>query len=260
MLTALLYGVLASSGLLIGVTIGLVASPPRRLVAAVVAFGSGVLVSALTFELMEEAFTEGSPAFTVGGFLLGAVIYVIADVLLERMAARSPQREGRDPQDVVAGAEHIPQTTEQATVSGTALLVGAALDGIPENAAIGIGLVADGQGLALVLLGAVFLGNLPASMSSAVGMREEGRSRTYILTARGTVAITCTLATVLGYTLLSGLSPNLIGAMLALAAGGILAMLADTMMPEAFQNGGPFVALATAVGFACAFLLSHLAG
>ena len=78
--------------------------------------------------------------------------------------------------------------------------------------------------------------------------------------AWGTVAAACTLATVLGYSFLSGLSPNLIGAMLALAAGGILAMLADTVMPEAFQNGGPLVALAPAVGFACAFLLSHLAG
>ncbi len=260
MLTALLYGVLASSSLLLGATIGLVTTPPRRLVAGVVAFGSGVLVSALTFELMEEAFTEGSPAFTIGGFLLGAVIYVVADVLLERMAAHSPRREGRDPQDVVAGAQEIPQTAEQATVSGTALLVGAALDGIPENAAIGIGLAADGQELALVLLGAVFLGNLPGSMSSAVGMRHEGRSRTYVLAAWGTVAAACTLATVLGYTLLSGLSPNLTSAMLALAAGGILAMLADTMMPEAFENGGPFVALATAVGFACAFLLSHVVG
>ena len=158
MLTALLYGVLASSGLLVGVVIGLVTSPPRRLVAAVVAFGSGVLVSALTFELMEEAFNEGSPAFNVGGFLLGAVIYVVADVLLERMAACSPLREGRNPQDVATGAEHIPQATEQATVSGTALLVGAALDGIPENAAIDIGLVANGRGLALVLLRKAFSG------------------------------------------------------------------------------------------------------
>jgi ZIP family zinc transporter len=260
MLTALLYGVLASSGLLIGAVIGLVTAPPRRLVAAVVAFGSGVLVSALTFELMEEAFTEGSPAFTIGGFLLGAVIYVVADVLLERLAARSPRREGRDPQDVVAGAQQIPQTTEQATVSGVALLVGAALNGIPENAAIGIGLVANGQSLALVLLGAVFLGNVPGSMSSAVGMRQEGRSPAYILAAWSIVAGASTLATVVGYSLLSGLSPNLTAALLALAAGAILAMLADTMMPEAFQNGGPLVALATAVGFACAFLLSHLTG
>ena len=176
------------------------------------------------------------------------------------MSAHSPRRKGRDPQDVVPDAQHIPETPEQATVSGTALLVGAALDGIPENAAIGIGLVADGQGFALVLLGAVFLGNLPGSMSSVVGMRQEGRSRRYILTAWGLVALACTLATILGYSLLSGLPPQLTAAMLALAAGGILAMLADTMMPEAFENGGPLVALATATGFACAFLLSHLAG
>ena len=259
MLTAALYGALASSAFFLGVGIALVATPPRRLVAAIVAFGSGVLVSALTFELMEEAFAEGSPAFTIGGFLLGAVIYVVADVFLERMAAHSPRREGRDPQDVVAGAQQIPETREEATVSGLAVLVGAALDGIPENAAIGIGLGADGRGLGLALLGAVFLGNLPESISSTVGMRQEGRSLTYILSAWGIVAVACTLASVLGYTLLAGLSPTLTSAMLALAAGGILAMLADTMMPEAFENGGPLVALATAVGFACAFVLSHLA-
>ena len=260
MLAAAIYGLLASAGFFVGVVFGLVASPPRRVVASIVAFGSGVLVSALTFELMEEAFAGGSVPFTVGGFLLGALIYVVADVALERMAARSPKRQGRDPQDVVPGAKHVPETAEQAAISGTALLVGAALDGIPENAAIGIGLAADGEGLGLVLLGAVFLGNVPESISSAVGMRQEGRSRSYVLGVWGAVAVVCTLATVVGYALLGGLPPNLIGAMLALAAGGILAMLADTMMPEAFENGGPVVAMATAIGFTCAFLLSHLTG
>jgi ZIP family zinc transporter len=258
MLTAALYGFLASSGFLVGMIIGLLFSPPRRVVAAVIAFGSGVLVSALTFELMEEAFAHGSPAFTIGGFLLGALIYVSIDAVLERLAARSPKRDGRDAQDVKPGAAAIPETKEQATIGGTALLVGAALDGIPENAAIGIGLQAEGQGLGLVLLVAVFLGNVPESISSAVGMRQEGRSRAYILAVWGAVGLACTLATVAGYALLGDLSPELKGAMLALAAGGILAMLADTMMPEAFENGGPFVAMATAVGFACAFLLSHL--
>ena len=260
MLTAALYGLLASSGLIVGMLIGLAFSPPRRLVASVIAFGSGVLVSALTFELMEEAFEKGSAAFAIGGFLLGAVIYVVINAALERMAAQSPKREGRDPQDVKPGAHAIPESTEQAAISGTALLVGAALDGIPENAAIGISLHAEGRGLGFVLLAAVFLGNVPESISSAVGMRQEGRSRAYIFGVWGLVAIACTLASVAGYALLGGLSPDMIGAILALAAGGILAMLADTMMPEAFEHGGPFVALATAVGFACAVLLSHLAG
>ncbi len=259
MLAATIYGLLASAGFLVGVAIGLVVSPPRRVIASVVAFGSGVLVSALTFELMEEAAAEGSVPFTLGGFLLGALIYVVADVGLERLAARSPKRTGRDPQDVVPEAKHVPETAEQAAISGTALLVGAVLDGTPENAAMGVGLAADGRGLGLVLLGAVFLGNVPESISSAVGMRQEGRSRLYVLAVWGAVAVACTLATVLGYALLGGVSSDLVSALLALAAGGILAMLADTMMPEAFEHGGPFVAMATALGFACAFLLSHLA-
>ena len=258
MLTAALYGLLASAGFLVGSLVGCFTAPPRRLVAAVVAFGSGVLVVALTFELMEEAFAQGSAPFTLGGFLLGAAVYVAADLVLERLAARSPRREGRDPQDVKPGAARIPETAEQAAISGTALLVGAVLNGVPENAAIGIGLAAEGPRLGLVLLGAVFLGNVPEAISSSVGMRQEGRSRAYVLAVWGAVAAACTLSTVLGYALLGGLPARWVGALLALAAGAILAMLADTMMPEAFANGGPLVALATAVGFACAFLLSHL--
>jgi zinc transporter, ZIP family len=259
MTTALLYGLIASSGFLIGVLLGLFTSPPRRLLAAIIAFGAGTLVCALTFELMEEAFETGTAAWSLAGFLLGALIYVVIDQALERAAAASPRREGRDPRDVKPGAERIPQTTEQATVSGMALLAGTVLDGVPENAAIGIGLAAEkGTGLGLVLLGAVFLSNLPGSLTSAIGMRQEGRSTAYIVIAWGVVAVACTLSCLLGYAVLGGLPPTLIGAVLALAAGGILAMLADTMMPEAFQNGGPWVAMATAVGFACAFLLARL--
>ncbi|CAA9472255.1 MAG: Integral membrane protein, partial [uncultured Solirubrobacteraceae bacterium] len=247
-------------GFIVGLIIGLLTSPPRRLIAAVVAFGSGVLVSALTFELMLEAFEKGSAPYVVAGFLLGATIYVAIDTLLERMAARSPRRTGRDAQDVEPGAHAIPESQEAATISGTALLVGTVLDGIPENAAIGISLRAEGEGLGLVLMAAVFLSNLPATISSAVGMRQEGRSRAYIIAVWGVVAVACTLSAIGGYALLRGLSPDMIAAMLALAAGGILAMLADTMMPEAFENGGPVVAMATAVGFLCAFLLSHYVG
>jgi ZIP family zinc transporter len=257
MLTAAVYGMLASAGFLIGVVIGLVTTPSRRTIAAVIAFGSGVLVSALTFDLMEEAFATGTAPYVISGFLLGALIYVLVDAVLERMAAESPKREGRDPQDVELGAARKRETSAQAAVSGTALLAGAVLDGVPENAAIGISLATDGSDLGLLLLAAVFLGNVPESISSAVGMRQEGRSLRYILSIWGAAAVACTLASIAGYALLGGLSANWVSAVLALAAGGILAMLADTMMPEAFKHGGPFVALATAVGFACAFLLSN---
>jgi len=260
MLTAAAYGLLASSSFVIGVAIALVFSPPRRLIAAVLAFGSGVLVSALTFDLMEEATATGHLAYVVIGFLTGAAMYVIMSVLLDRLAARSPKRTGRQAGDVEPGSQHIPETSQESTINGTALLLGAVLDGIPENIAIGIGLSHQGSGLGLVLLAAVFLGNLPESISSTAGMQAEGRSTRYIVLVWSAAALGCTLATVAGYTLLGGLSDNLVSAVLALAAGGILAMLADTMMPEAFANGGPLVAMATAIGFACAILLTQLTG
>lgn len=256
--TAILWGFLASSALLIGALIGTYLTPPRRLIAGVIAFGSGILVSTLTFDLMEEAFEAGNTGYVVSGFLAGAVIYVGINALLDRLAARSPKREGRDVRDVVPGAQNKPETPGEKAASSTALLVGALLDGIPENAALGISLHAEGRGLGLVLLAAIFLANIPESVSSATAMRQEGRSAAYILRLWGGAAAVCTAATVAGYGLLVNLSPDWTSALLALAAGGILAMLANTMMPEAFREGGPLVALATAVGFISALLLSRL--
>ena len=119
--TALLYGSLASSSFIVGVTLGLFTSPPRRLVAGVVAFGAGVLVSALTFELMREAFDTGGASYAITGFLIGAAVYVVADVGLERLAARSPKRTGRDARDVVPDAADKQGGPKTAAVAGTAL-------------------------------------------------------------------------------------------------------------------------------------------
>ena len=261
MIDALVYGLLASSGLLIGAVIGLGYSPPRRVMAGVMAFGAGVLVSALTFDLMTEAFEgDGSPLAVSIGFLLGAVIYVVLDHVLDRLAAQSPKREGRDPQDVEPSAPGSAESRDAVTISGMALLAGAVIDGIPENAALGVSLLASDSSLGVVLLAAIFLANVPESVSGAVGMRAEGRSRRYVFTVWTVATAGCTVAAVVGYALLGGASDHVIAAILALAAGGILAMLADTMMPEAFENGGPFVALATSVGFLLAALLTHLTG
>lgn len=205
---------------------------------------------------MGTALLYGTLAST--SFLIGAAIYVSADVVLERMAARSPKRTGRDATDVVPDADKKAESPKTAAIAGTALLVGAILDGIPESIAIGVSLDAGSTSVGLVLLGAVFLGNVPESLGSAAAMRDEGRSTRYILGVWLVVAMVCTAATVIGYAALSGVSAGLTSAILALAAGGILAMLADTMFPEALEHGGPVVAMATAVGFACALMLSEL--
>ena len=260
MTAALLYGLLASSAFPIGVLMGLFLKLPRRAIAAVVAFGAGTLVVALTFELMAEAVEEGSVVFALTGLFAGALVYVLLDAVLDRMAQKSPRLEGDDPQDVKPRAKAIPETKAEATVSGMAVLVGTVLDGIPENAAIGMGLASDeGPGLGLVLLGAVFLSNLPGAIASTVGMIQSGRSKLYIVVAWTLVAIACTASCVAGYALLADLPDAGKSFLLALAAGGILAMLSDTMFPEAFRNGGPWVALATTLGFAVALMLGQLA-
>jgi zinc transporter, ZIP family len=261
MTQAILFGLLASSAFPIGVALGLFLDLPKRLVAGVIAFGAGVLVVALTGELMAEAVAEGSVGWAMGGLFAGAIVYILMDQLLDKAANQSPRVEGRNPDDVKPGAAAIPETKAEATVSGMAVLVGTVLDGIPENAAIGMGLAADhGPELGLVLLGAVFLSNLPSAIASSAGMRKAGRSNLYIATAWALVMIACTASCVAGYLFLGSLPDSGKSFMLALAAGGILAMLADTMFPEAFREGGPWVALATTIGFACAFWLSQITG
>ena len=261
MTQAVLFGLLASSAFPIGVALGLLFNLPKRLVASVIAFGAGVLVVALTGELMSEALAEGSVAWAMGGLFMGSIVYILLDLFLDKAAGESPRLEGRTPKDVKPGAAAIPETKAEETVSGMAVLVGSVLDGIPENAAIGMGLASDqGPQLGLVLLGAVFLSNLPSAIASSAGMRKAGRSNAYIAIAWSLVSIACTISCVAGFVFLAGLPDSGKSFMLALAAGGILAMLADTMFPEAFRSGGPWVALATTFGFACAFLLSQIAG
>jgi ZIP family zinc transporter len=261
MTQALLFGLLASSAFPIGVALGLLFNLPRRLIAGVIAFGAGVLVVALTGELMAEAVAEGSVGWAISGLFAGAIIYILMDLMLDKAANASPRVEGRNPEDVKPGAAAIPETEAQATVSGMAVLVGTVLDGIPENAAIGMGLASDkGPELGLVLLGAVFLSNLPSAIASSSGMRKAGRSNAYIALAWTLVSIACTASCVAGFLFLGNLPDAGKSFMLALAAGGILAMLADTMFPEAFREGGPWVALATTIGFASAFWLSHITG
>jgi len=258
-ITALLYGLLASSAFPIGVLLGLVWRIPRKVLASIIAFGAGTLVVALTTELMGEAVGEGSVLYALGGLFAGALLYIALDAWLDRLARRSPRLESSEAVQVTPGAAAIPEMPREAAVSGTALLAGAVIDGIPESAAIGMGLAAEkGPGLGLVLLGAVFLSNLPEAIGSTAGMRQAGRSNTYIIIAWTLVVVVCTASTVAGYTLLANLPAVWTSFLLAFAAGGILAMLADTMFPEAFANGGPWVALATTSGFAAAILLGEL--
>jgi zinc transporter, ZIP family len=209
--------------------------------AVVMAFGAGVLLSSVAFELMDEAYRVGGIDAAAPGLLLGAAVFYLADREVNRR-----------------GGERRKNSGDRQGGSAAAIAIGALLDGIPESAAIGISLI-EGGGVGIALVAAVFLSNVPEGLSSAAGMRRAGRSPAYVLGLWGAVTLASTLAALLGYLFLEGASGNLVAGIQSFAAGAILTMLASTMMPEAYEDGGPVVGIVTTAGFLLAFVLSRLA-
>ena len=242
------WGFVAGAALLLGAAAGYLARVPQRAAAAIMAFGAGVLISALSFDLMSEAYRVGGADSTAAGFLGGAALYTGANWILAHRGARHRKRSGDQ------------QPSEgQNPGSGMALFVGALIDGIPESIAIGLSLL-GGRGVSIATVAAIFLSNIPEGLSSSAGMRNAGRSARYVFALHGAVVLVSALAAVAGYTLFRGVSAEFVAATTAIAAGGILAMLADTMMPEAYENARDFAGLVTVAGFLAAFVLNRLGG
>ena len=241
MLEAAFWGFVGGAALLVGAVLGLYAGASRRLMAVVMALGAGVLLSSVAFELMEEAYKIGGLDAAAPGLLLGAAVFYFADREVNRR-----------------GGERRKNAGDRQGGSAAAIAIGALLDGIPESAAIGISLI-EGGGVGVALVAAVFLSNVPEGLSSAAGMKRAGRSPAYVLGLWGAVTLASTLAALLGYLFLAGASGNVVAGIQSFAAGAILTMLASTMMPEAYEDGGPVVGVVTTVGFLLAFVLSRVA-
>jgi len=234
------WGALAASSLVIGALLSLLRRWSPRQVGLVLAFGAGALISAVSFELAQEGLKVGGAGVTGIGLGVGALTYFLLDGAIARRFAAGPGRQGRS-----QGS------------GGTALALGAFLDGIPEQAVLGISLAA-GQGVGVALLLAIFVSNLPEAMGSADDMRKAGRSRQTILRLWLIVAAICTLATVAGYAAADAVGGNARAALDGFAAGALLVMLIDSMIPDARADAGRAAGLATVLGFALAAGLSNL--
>jgi len=254
-LEAAWWGFVGGAALLVGALLGLYLKVGLRAIGLVMAFGAGVLISAVAFELTEEAYRSAGGTAAALGLAAGSLTFFTGDWLIDRRGGhrrKSPVHGGVRAPETSAGSG---ATTGAAASSGLALVLGALLDGIPESAAIGISLIGGG-GVGVAMVAAVFLSNIPESMSATTGLKASGRSTGWILGLWALVVAASTAASVLGYGLLGGASAETVAFIQTFAAGAILTMLADTMLPEAVEHAGRLVGLLTVLGFAVAFFIS----
>ena len=235
-------GFFAASSLLLGGLLALRRPIGLRLLGIVLAFGSGVLISAVAYELVEDAFGTAGGSGVVGlGLLAGALALYLGDLAIDRFGGEGRKRA----------------TGGQDAGSALAIVLGTVLDGIPESIVLGLSLLGGG-GVGVAMLAAVFLSNLPEALSSTTGLSKGGWSREQILGLWASVTVVSAISSLAGYTLFDGASAATIAFVQAFAGGALLTMLADTMMPEAFKYGGKQVGLVTTLGLALALFITTL--
>jgi len=241
-LNAFLWGAVAGLSLLAGSLLGLFERLSLRTISLVMALGGGILIALVALELMEESFLLGGYWASATGLIAGSVTFFLADLILAKTGARRRKEAAGQP------------ASEQ---SGYAIFVGSLLDSVPEAVAIGVSLLKGGS-LSWVLIVGVFLANVPEGLSASAGMRRAGRSKRYILGLWSMATLLTALASLLGYVLLARVPGEYVALTQSFASGAILAMLASTVFPEAFKDGGPVIGLLTSFGFLIAFFLSKL--
>jgi ZIP family zinc transporter len=231
MLEALAWGAVAASSLLIGALFALLHPWPARAIGLVLGFGAGALISAVSFELAEDGVKIGGGGAVGIGLAAGALTYYVCDTAIERRSGGSD--------------------------AGAGLALGAFLDGLPEQLVLGLG-IALGDGVSAGLLGAIFVSNLPEAIGSADAMQKAGIARHKIVRLWVAVAITCTIASAIGYAAADLTSGDFKAAIDGFAAGALIVMLVDSMIPDAASQAGRTAGLVTALGYAVAAALSSV--
>lgn len=237
---ALISGAIGGATLLIGAALAWFLHVPAKLTAAISAFGAGVLISALAYELVQEAADDGGLLPTVLGTLAGAVVFVGADALLTR-----------------AGAGNRKSAKGSGGGGGAVIAAGALIDGVPESIVLGLSVAQSSAGavISVPIVAAVAISNLPEGLSSTVGMKTDGRSARYVFSVWGGIAGISAIAALVGFLVFATAPGALVAFVTTVAAGAILAMISNTMIPEAFDRDNVLTGLYAVLGFVTAFAL-----
>jgi zinc transporter, ZIP family len=250
MWNALFWGTLAASATMLGAIIALKFSIPKRIIGYIMALGTGALIGATTYELLEGSLEISGFKEVAIGFLGGALIFTILDYLISHKGGHQRKEAERS---VVKDSE---QQSDGKT-SGMGIFIGSVMDTIPETAMIGLSLIGGGS-VSMALVVSVFISNIPEGLSSTVGLRKSGFSKKKILVMWALVVFFSALSALAGATLLNNASDSIKAIVSCFAGGAIIAMIASTMMPEAYKEGGPTVGFVTSLGVFIALWLHHM--
>jgi ZIP family zinc transporter len=237
------WGLLSAASLVLGAAAAFVLKLGLRVTAAIMSFGCGILISAVAYDLIFEGFRAAGMVPIVVGAVAGSVAYALANWLVSRRGARHRKRSGD-------------QQTDKGEGGGLAIAIGSLLDGIPESVVLGVSLLGGG-GVSVPVFAAVFLSNFPEGLSSASGMKKAGRTKAYIFGLWSGIAVLSGLAAMIGAAFLGDAPAHVIALVQAIAAGALLTMVADTMIPEAVEGEHGAAGLLVVLGLLMAFALSH---
>jgi zinc transporter, ZIP family len=237
---ALLWGGIAGSAVFVGALLGLFVPVKKKVIGYIMAFGTGVLIGAAAFEMLDDSLHIGGLTVTIIGFMIGASLFTAFDIMLAKRGGKERKRSRENPK----------------SNSGLAIFIGTVIDAIPESVIIGISVIHEQVSYLLVI--AIFISNLPEGLSSSIGLKKDGYSNSKILWLWMTVFLLSGLSALLGFTFLKDASSLLIAGISAFAAGGVVAMVSSTMMPEAHEDGGPVVGFITALGLIASLVLTTI--
>jgi ZIP family zinc transporter len=232
------WGAFGAAALLVGALIAYLLSPSRRVIAVVMALGTGLLIGSVAFELIDEALESQTVFWVACSVLVGAVVFTVGDWLLSRGG----------------GGERKDATGAQSEGSPLAIVLGSVLDGIPESFVLGLTVLPGG--VSMSLLAGVVLSNLPESMSSSAGLKAAGWPQGRVLAMWSAVVLVSALSAAAGFAMLDPASGQTGAMVQAFAGGALLAMLADTLLPEAYVVEGALTGFLVVAGFAISLALS----